>query len=473
MILKHRDTEVLRFDWLEPQGVRVVSVNDKALRFLPLEMHGEPTDERLWAWLRHRIVPSHRAHVQDMLLKLGYDAHDTRGIIRLCRGLSVNDVFWVVEDSFDGRWREYNLYDNAFSDTVALMAFTGGGSFARQQWTSSPEFTTNGMLAKCWRRRDGVVTLYKSGTEGAVNAGFEPYSEFYAAQIAEAMDLPHAAYGLSMFKGRLCSTSPLFTSDKFGFIPAGRLVDVREALADPRFADVFFFDALIFNTDRHLGNFGYLVNNDTNEIVGAAPIFDNGYGLFSLAVYKDGDGNEFDDLRKFLSRVHPALYANWLGFSNGLTKEMIARLERLKGFRFKQHDNFNLPTDRLRVIEDFLQRRVGKILTNGLDADDFLKIDIADDTLSGKSGIGDTLATSQERHLSILKDIIDNMQADPFITAQELAEMAGVSRVTMMRYIKELQLAGAIVRKGGRKTGFWSVDRMQFDQNFGMHGGVK
>lgn len=27
MILRHRDTEVLRFDWLEPSGVRVVSVN--------------------------------------------------------------------------------------------------------------------------------------------------------------------------------------------------------------------------------------------------------------------------------------------------------------------------------------------------------------------------------------------------------------------------------------------------------------
>jgi len=249
-------------------------------------------------------------------------------------------------------------------------------------------------------------------------------------------------------------------------------MDVREALADPRFADIFFFDALIFNTDRHLGNFGYLVNNDTNEIVGSAPIFDNGYGLFSLAVYKDGEGDEFDDLRKFLSRVHPALYANWLGFPNGLTKEMIARLERLKGFRFKQHDNFNLPTDRLRSIEDFLQRRVYQILKNWINADDFLKIDVANDTLSGKSCVGDTLATSQERHLSIMRDIIDNMQADPFITAQELAELAGVSRVTMMRYLKELQLAGVIARKGSKKTGSWSVDRMLFEQNFGLKGSV-
>ena len=48
MILKHRDTEVLRFDWLEPEGVRIVSVNEAARRFLPLDLHGQATDEGLW-----------------------------------------------------------------------------------------------------------------------------------------------------------------------------------------------------------------------------------------------------------------------------------------------------------------------------------------------------------------------------------------------------------------------------------------
>ena len=40
MILKHRDRELLRFEWLEPQGVRVVSVVEENRRFLPLEMKG-------------------------------------------------------------------------------------------------------------------------------------------------------------------------------------------------------------------------------------------------------------------------------------------------------------------------------------------------------------------------------------------------------------------------------------------------
>jgi len=32
MILKHRDTEVLRFEWLEPDGVHVTSVNEQPPR---------------------------------------------------------------------------------------------------------------------------------------------------------------------------------------------------------------------------------------------------------------------------------------------------------------------------------------------------------------------------------------------------------------------------------------------------------
>ena len=28
MVLKHRDKELLRFEWIEPQGVRIVPVND-------------------------------------------------------------------------------------------------------------------------------------------------------------------------------------------------------------------------------------------------------------------------------------------------------------------------------------------------------------------------------------------------------------------------------------------------------------
>ena len=449
MVLRHRDRELLRFEWVEPQGVRVVSVNEAERRFLPLEMHGVANDETLWTWLTRRTVPKHRHYIQMMLGNLGIMQKDTRAIIEMCKGLSLNDVYWVVPDGFSGAWKDFNLYDNPFSKTIAVMAFTGGfrGEFnpAREE-TTSPEFTTNGMLAKCWRRRNEGVFLFKGGTEGAANAGFEPYSEFYASQIAEAMGLDHVAYGLEKFKGRLCSTCPLFTSDRYGYVPAGRVVSRDEALADPRFADIFFFDAVIFNTDRHMGNFGYLVDNDTNEIVGAAPIFDNGYGLFSLAMFCPGRRHdEFNDLRKFVNRVAPALYDNWLGFPGGINAGMRACLERLRGFRFKHHKYYNLPVDRLHAIEDFLQKRASEILEFGDRSDDLLKIEAVSDSVNHVA------------YGSLALQIKSNLRADPFMTYVELAELLQVSESSIARKMKDLQSAGEIRRVGADKNGHWEV----------------
>lgn len=43
------------------------------------------------------------------------------------------------------------------------------------------------------------------------------------------------------------------------------------------------FDAVIYNTDRHFGNFGVLVDGKTNKIIAQAPLFDHGNFLFDLA----------------------------------------------------------------------------------------------------------------------------------------------------------------------------------------------
>ena len=454
MVLRHRDRELLRFEWVEPQGVRVVSVNEAERRFLPLEMHGVANDETLWTWLARRTVPRNRRNIEELMARIGLSSRNVKGIIELCRGLSLNDVYWVVPDGCEDSWKDFNLYENDFSNAIAQMAFSGVGPDFREQWTSSPEFTTNGMLAKCWRRIDGNVLLYKSGTEGASNTGFEPYSEFYASQIAEAMGLGHVAYGLSRFKGRLCSTCPLFTSDRYGYVPAGRVVSRDEALADPRFADIFFFDAVIFNTDRHMGNFGYLVDNDTNKIVGAAPIFDNGYGLFSLALDRRGDSHdEFCDLRKFVSRVNPALYVKWLGFPGGLTKKMKERLDGLRGFRIKRHPRYNLPVRRIEAIEDFTQKRIREICEYGAKADDFLAIQADECTVNRAQ---DSVQCTHNSD-SLSEQIKQNMRADPFITKMELADLLQISPRWVARKMKELQASGEIRRVGADKNGHWEV----------------
>ena len=52
-------------------------------------------------------------------------------------------------------------------------------------------------------------------------------------------------------------------------------------------SDMLEFEAVIRNTDRHLGNFGFLVESHTNKLLQPAPIFDNGLSLYCYALDSD------------------------------------------------------------------------------------------------------------------------------------------------------------------------------------------
>ena len=157
--LKHFDKTILRFSAVDNSSepdIRIIwTENDKTL--LPLDL--ELTDEGLYKWLKHRTIPSNRAFVRTFLSKCGLSLNRPLSIIKVSKGLSLNDCYWIVEENFDGTFEKYNLYDNPLSRILAQIAFTGYGSSIRSSLMSSPEFTTNGMLPKCWRRINGKIYL--------------------------------------------------------------------------------------------------------------------------------------------------------------------------------------------------------------------------------------------------------------------------------------------------------------------------
>lgn len=336
---------------------------------LPIGLTPDP--DSLSSWLSSRVIPKNREFVDRILSKSGLSQNDTIGIIQLCKGLSLNDSYWVVEEGFSGRFRDYNLFENRFTRTLAFIAYTGYGSTTRKGFTSSPEFTTNGMLRKCWRRIDGKIYLYKGGTFGAANAGKEPYSEFYAAQIAERMGLRHVEYGLSRWKGSLCSTCELFTDIDTSYVPLHRFmpnitlpraVEFLKSLGGSfydDFADMMIFDSIIMNTDRHFGNFGLLVENAGNKPISLAPVFDNGLSLFNYAMEDD-----LRDVQGYSKTRSPAFqgvsYDDLV--SEFLSDRQREKVRKLINFRFRKHPRYNLPDDRLKLLEAFLQTRVVSIL---------------------------------------------------------------------------------------------------------------
>ena len=50
---------------------------------------------------------------------------------------------------------------------------------------------------------------------------------------------------------------------------------------------MLIFDAVIYNEDRHFGNFGVLRDNHGGAIIATAPLFDHGLSLFNYAMPDD------------------------------------------------------------------------------------------------------------------------------------------------------------------------------------------
>lgn len=372
--LKHFNTTLVRFSATEDTvapDINILWVNEECRDLLPLGM--ELSGSGIAKWLKQRTIPKNRAYVNSFLSKCGLHINRPMNIIRVSKGLSLNDCYWVVEDGFNGTFEKYNLYDNRFSQLLALIAFTGYGSSVRTSLVSCPEFTTNGMLPKCWRRVNGTIRLYKGGTSGASNTGCEPYSEYYAAQIAEAMGVNSVSYNLSKWKGELCSVCDLFTSKDYSYLPIGRMVTaggmeaVREYYQSlgKEYIDalnaMLVFDAIIFNTDRHFGNFGFMVNNKTNKITASAPLFDHGNALFNYAGRDDLE--TFAALEAYAVTLMPCIYDDFTGTAKkALTPELREGLRHLLDFKFKKHPRYNLPDKRLKLMEQFVQKQARVLL---------------------------------------------------------------------------------------------------------------
>lgn len=373
--LRIYDTELMKFK-LEKRGLEglvaeIITVQNDYAHLMPLDL--EPTGEGLIKWLEHRVIPKNRTFVDEILKTLGLSHNDTKGIMDVCKGLSLNDSYWIVPEDFTGSFAQYNLYENRFSEMLALVAYTGAGQ-SKQAFTTSPELTTNGMLPKAWRfiENDGIY-LYKGGTSGASNTGREPYCEYYASQIAETMQLNAVHYDLENWKGITASKCALFTSADVSYVPIGRIVrsgsiqkcldyyDELGAEFGEQLRSMLVFDALIYNEDRHFGNFGILRDNHSGKIIAPAPIFDNGLSLLCYAGKEDiADLAALEEYAMTRTTPYRLSFEEICAAVMGPTQK--EQLRRMIGFRFRRHPGMNFSEEHLQTLERLLEGRVRKLL---------------------------------------------------------------------------------------------------------------
>ena len=101
--LKHFNTTLVRFSATEDTAapdINILWVNEECRDLLPLGM--ELSGSGIAKWLKQRTIPKNRAYVNSFLSKCGLHINRPMNIIRVSKGLSLNDCYWVVEEGFNG-----------------------------------------------------------------------------------------------------------------------------------------------------------------------------------------------------------------------------------------------------------------------------------------------------------------------------------------------------------------------------------
>lgn len=373
--LKLFNKTLIRFDMDKELNVSNIDIPCDDIKLIPENLK-EVNSESVKHFILNKLIPKNRANLECFLSAVNIELDDFKAILDYSKGLSIIDAYWITRD--DGlRYEDFNLFDNEINEELSLAVFNGTKAKVNNT-VLSPEFTTNGAIPKCWIKKDDGYYLYKSSTGylGFANTGNEPYSEYYSCQLLKELGIPYIEYDLEMYQGELVSVCKIFTSKDIAYVPihlVANIDDIDKAYnwclehnLEEAFGDMILFDALIYNHDRHLGNFGIIKDNHTGDILGMAPIFDNGAGLLaytSLSKFKDLE--TFEDYYKNNNDFNMSNY--WIDFRELVkkycTNKQLDKLKKLDNFKFTKHPRYNLLEGRLEYLNILIDYRIKELMS--------------------------------------------------------------------------------------------------------------
>lgn len=360
--------------------VNILEIVKENAELLPFPLKTNLDNKVLLDWINHRKAPKNRQFVNQIMNAIE-DSRNPLKYVDISHALSLNDAYWITNDEVPSKWQDFNLYDHPFDDVLAYVAFTGYHEKVKGVITS-PELTSSGMLKKCWTNRDdGIYLLKGDDFVPRPDRRNQATMEFYAAQVAEKMGFEHVGYDLEQFHHRngdkeIVCKCKLFTSENIGFINAyeyflakgfntldadlGDLssqAKMAKLYGETEYQDLMVFDSLICNQDRHLGNFGYLVDNNTGEFLRPAPIFDNGFSLLAGA-----SQNGLDNLEDYIGSIRGKYLDFDLQARLFVTPRHTPALRSLLNFKFTKHPLYNVSDEAVDKLSQMVQIRAKQIL---------------------------------------------------------------------------------------------------------------
>ncbi len=320
-VLMHKDIPVCTGDYnLDTHEFnRITKIHNKVHLPIGTIQHGTLSLKQLNHWFRWRGIPAYRVGLLQLQSRLGIK--DPSQLLDKYYALSVSDTYWIKPQDEDITWDEINFFHHSFDQHAFGEAmFSTVSNHAPSSAYETPNNTLCGYHRKAWFHREDGLYLLKGGSPFYQ---LEPINEWLAGQIAQRLDLHAIPYEVEVYENSLVSVCKCITDEDTDLVTAGDILLTGDPPQDhfqlnyyislleqhgiqnarKHISDMLLLDYLLMNTDRHNQNHGILVNANTMEWIGVAPIFDTGTGLGCL----DGDDEilaheHYEDCKLFNSR---------------------------------------------------------------------------------------------------------------------------------------------------------------------------
>lgn len=233
-------------------------------------------------WIIHRALKDNRYSARQIYEAAYVEYREYIKLMFITHSLSINDTYWICEDTelqkinFD----EISLFSNDFSKELYDIAFNSKSAYTKS--IISPEFTGQGVSRKCFKKnKNGDIYIYKNYSNIT-----ECSNEILACYIAEIIGCKTAHYQYEQNCNLDCTVSKILTSSKVAWEPAFNMFNYSKELGytspfemakemyTSDYINMIILDALVLNMDRHLNNWSFAINTETNEILGLSPIYD-------------------------------------------------------------------------------------------------------------------------------------------------------------------------------------------------------
>lgn len=240
-------------------------------------------------WIRSRFAISTRLNITDLFSRFGII--NIEDYIQATNCIAVTDTYWVKPVDSKKTWNSVSPYRNSLNKVISEFALTGVSTL-NGSITGSPDLSTNGHYRKCWKKEGGDLYMYKTGSTGASNTGNEPFSEVFAYQLASYLGIKCTKYVHKKYKGVDVSVCKNMCTEDTGLVSFDKIInskstDYAKLLQYDTSCEVIamlVLDSLLCNRDRLFENIGYTVWNDTQEVMGLAPIYDNNLSCLPYCV---------------------------------------------------------------------------------------------------------------------------------------------------------------------------------------------